>query len=147
MSDATTPTTEPKTQPSLFTRLAAVEAELQSMRNAFTGLKADHQALREDRDEWRWRVERLLADREQGVLNRCFGRTEKALDFAVAWLRPLPPTRLRVLFRFFRFVFDKPKNDVAVAFAGPSHGPHAVHDGRLDLNEALVPVALHGPPR
>ena len=33
-----------------------------------------------------------------------------------------------------------------VALAGPAHGPHAVHHRRLDLDEALAPIALHGPP-
>ena len=32
-----------------------------------------------------------------------------------------------------------------VALAGPAHGPHAVDHSRLDLDEALAPIALHGP--
>jgi hypothetical protein len=33
-----------------------------------------------------------------------------------------------------------------LALARPAHGPHAVHHSRLDLDEALAPMALHGPP-
>ena len=61
-------TMEPK-QPSLFTRLGAGRGPAQAQKTLLTGLKADHDALREDRDEWRWRAERLLANRE-----RQFGR-------------------------------------------------------------------------
>ena len=53
---------------SLFTRLAAVEVELHGMTRLVAGLKADHDAMRKDRDEWRWRAERLLADQERGFL-------------------------------------------------------------------------------
>ena len=31
--------------------------------------------------------------------------------------------------------FDEPQDDVAVALAGPAHGPHAVDHSRLDLDE------------
>jgi hypothetical protein len=41
-------------------------------------------------------------------------------------------------------VAREPKNDVAVALARAAHGPHAVNHRRLDLDEALVPIALHG---
>jgi hypothetical protein len=49
-------------QPSLFARLTAVEAELLAMKDMLTELKVNHDELRRDRDEWRWRAERLLAD-------------------------------------------------------------------------------------
>ncbi|MBV8107177.1 MAG: hypothetical protein JO223_21650 [Hyphomicrobiales bacterium] len=54
-------------QPSLFTRLTAVEAELRAMKDMLDGLKVNQDQLRRDRDEWRWRAERLLADQEQGA--------------------------------------------------------------------------------
>jgi hypothetical protein len=40
----------------------------------------------------------------------------------------------------------QPQDDFAIALAGPAHGPHAIDDRPLDLNEALAPIALHGPP-
>src|SRR3984885_14025179 len=55
MSDATAPP-EAKPQPSLFTRVRAVEAELEAMKALVAGLAEDHEALRTDRDEWRWRA-------------------------------------------------------------------------------------------
>jgi hypothetical protein len=48
---------------SLFTRLSGVEVELRDLKDLVAGLRADHDAMRKDRDEWRWRAERLLADR------------------------------------------------------------------------------------
>src|SRR5271157_1289797 len=45
-----------------------------------------------------------------------------------------------------RLQFDEPPDDVAVALARLAHGPHANNDGRLDLDEALAPFTLHGPP-
>ena len=45
-------------QPSLFTRLAVVEAELRAMKDMFAELKVNQYELRHDRDEWRWRAER-----------------------------------------------------------------------------------------
>jgi len=157
-------------QPSLFTRLAAVEAELQTLRDTLDGLKEDHDALRADRDEWRWRAERVLADREMGILGRWSWRVEQTLGFAVARLRlllqeraPEIPRRLgRFLLRFAatpgrgqaafavgfaRFKLHEPQDDGTVALAGPPHGSHPIDDGGLDLDEASVPVALHGPSR
>jgi len=69
MSDATAPP-ELRPQPSLFTRVRAVEAELEAMKALVAGLGEDHEALRKDRDEWRWRAEYLLAERQNGVLDR-----------------------------------------------------------------------------
>ena len=57
-------------QPSLFTRVTAVEAELRAMKDMLDGLKVDQDELRLDRDQWRWRAERLLADQERGLLWR-----------------------------------------------------------------------------
>ena len=69
MSDATAPL-EPKPQPSLFTRVRAVEAELETMKALVAGLAEDHEALRTDRDEWRWRAEYLLAESQKSFLDR-----------------------------------------------------------------------------
>ena len=54
-------------QPSLFTRLTAVEAELSAMKDILAELKVNQDELRRDRDEWRWRAERLLADLQRGA--------------------------------------------------------------------------------
>ena len=43
--------------------------------------------------------------------------------------------------------FDKPKDDGAVTLAGAPHRSHTINHGRLDLDKALIPVALHGPSR
>ena len=45
-----------------------------------------------------------------------------------------------------RLDLDQPQDHVGVILARPAHGPHAVDDGRLDLDEAFALVALHGPP-
>jgi hypothetical protein len=69
MSDAVaTPEQRPHT--SLFTRLRIVEAELEELKALFADLREDHEALREDRDEWRWRAEYLLAESQKGFLGR-----------------------------------------------------------------------------
>src|SRR5277367_5301146 len=78
MSDATA-TPEVKAHPSLFTRLRVVEAELHTLKALFADLKEDHEALREDRDEWRWRAEYLLAE----VQKRFFGRWGQRIEAAV----------------------------------------------------------------
>jgi hypothetical protein len=82
MSDATaTPALGPHT--SLFTRLRVVEAELEALKALVAGLKEDHEALREDRDEWRWRAEYLLAESQKGFFNRWSQRlAEAATPFA-----------------------------------------------------------------
>jgi hypothetical protein len=54
-------------QPSLFTRLAAVEAELRATKDMLAALKVNEDELRRDRDEWRWQAERLLADLQRGA--------------------------------------------------------------------------------
>ncbi len=71
-------------QPSLFTRLQAVEAELQAMKDLLAELKVNHDGLRRDRDEWRWRAERLLNDRERGAFWRWRKRADAALDSIIA---------------------------------------------------------------
>ena len=45
-----------------------------------------------------------------------------------------------------RLDLDQPQDHVGVVLARLAHGPHAVDDGRLDLDEAFALVALHGPP-
>jgi hypothetical protein len=76
MSDATA---TPEPQPSLFTRVRVVEAELQTMKALVADLKEDHKALREDRDEWRWRAEYLLAEAQKGFFSRWGQRIEAAV--------------------------------------------------------------------
>jgi hypothetical protein len=85
MSDATaTPELRPHT--SLFTRLRVVETELQTLKALFADLREDHDALREDRDEWRWRAEYLLAEAQRGLLGR-WGR--RIADVAKPFARRL----------------------------------------------------------
>jgi chromosome condensin MukBEF ATPase and DNA-binding subunit MukB len=76
-------------QPSLFTRLTAVEAELLAMRDMLAELKVNQDELRQDRDEWRWRAERLLADLERGAWSRWCNRAAAALDAVTASLSGL----------------------------------------------------------
>jgi hypothetical protein len=78
MSDATA-TPEVKAHLSLFTRLRVVEAELHTLKALFADLKEDHEALREDRDEWRWRAEYLLAEVQKGFFGRWGQRIEAAV--------------------------------------------------------------------
>jgi hypothetical protein len=80
---------EDRLQISLFTRLNAVEAELRAMKDLLADLKVNEDALRRDRDEWRWRAERLLADRERGALWRWGRRADAALDIFGAILLKL----------------------------------------------------------
>jgi hypothetical protein len=75
MSDATA---TPEPQPSLFTRLRVVETELHTLKTQFADLAEDHEALRKDRDEWRWRAEYLLAERQNGFLDRWGRRLAEA---------------------------------------------------------------------
>src|ERR1700733_4243135 len=88
MSDATAPP-EAKPQPSLFTRVRAVEAELEAMKALVAGLAQDHEALRTDRDEWRWRAEYLLAERQSGFLDRWGRRLAEAVNPLVRRLSAL----------------------------------------------------------
>jgi hypothetical protein len=71
-------------QPSLFTRVAAVEAELRAMRDKLAELKVNQDELGRDRDEWRWRAERLLAELQRGAWWRWRRRTAAALDDVIA---------------------------------------------------------------
>jgi hypothetical protein len=48
--------------------------------------------------------------------------------------------------RIARPQFDEPQDDLAVALAGPAHGPHAADSRRFDLDEAFVPIVLQRPP-
>jgi hypothetical protein len=80
---------EEKLQLSLFTRLNAVEAELRAMKDMLAELKVNQDGLRRDRDEWRWRAERLLADQENGALWRWRRRADAALDAVTASLSKL----------------------------------------------------------
>jgi hypothetical protein len=78
MSDATA-TPEVRQNPSLFTRLRVVETELDELKALVADLKEDHDALREDRDEWRWRAEYLLAEGQKGFLDRLGRRLAEAV--------------------------------------------------------------------
>jgi hypothetical protein len=71
-------------QPSLFTRLAVAEAELLVMKDMLAELKVNQDELRRDRDEWRWRAERLLADLQRGAWWRWRRRAAAALDAVTA---------------------------------------------------------------
>jgi hypothetical protein len=73
-------------QPSLFTRLAVAEAELRAMKDMLAELKVNQDELRHDRDEWRWRAERLLADQQRGAWWRWCNRAAAALDAVAASL-------------------------------------------------------------
>ena len=88
MLDATAPL-ELKPHTSLFTRLRIVEAELEELKALFADLKEDHDALREDRDEWRWRAEYLLAERQSGFLDRWGRRLAEAAKPLVRRLNAL----------------------------------------------------------
>jgi hypothetical protein len=77
---------EHKLQRSLFTRLAVVEAELLAMRDRLAELTVNQDELRRDRDEWRWRAERLLADLQRGAWWRWYSRAAAALDAVTASL-------------------------------------------------------------
>jgi len=77
MSDATaTPALGQHT--SLFTRLRIVEAELEALKALVADLEEDLEALREDRDEWRWRAEYLLAESRKGFFDRWGQRLAEA---------------------------------------------------------------------
>lgn len=76
-------------QISLFTRLRTVEAELRAMKDLLAELKVNQDELRRDRDEWRWRAERMLAEQERGLFGRWRKRTDAALDIVTASLSKL----------------------------------------------------------
>lgn len=123
-------------QPSLFTRLTAVEAELSAMKDILAELKVNQDELRRDRDEWRWRVERLLADLQQGTWWRWYNRAAAALDAGTAR---------------FRGVLADLQNRLSEMRASrellQGRDQRPAHHRRLDLGEALLPIALHGPCR
>ncbi len=73
-------------QPSLFTRLASGEAELSAMKDMLAELKVNQDELRRDRDEWRWRTERLLAELQRGSWWRWRRRAAATLDGVIASL-------------------------------------------------------------
>ena len=59
------------------------------MRDMLAELKVNQDELRQDRDEWRWRAERLLADLQRGAWWRSCNRAAAALDAVTASLRGL----------------------------------------------------------
>ena len=54
------------------------------MKEMLAELKVNQDELRQDRDEWRWRAERLLADLQRGALWRWWNRAAAALDSVTA---------------------------------------------------------------
>jgi len=54
------------------------------MRDMLAELKVNQDELRRDRDEWRWRAERLLADLQRGAWGRWCNRAAAALDAVTA---------------------------------------------------------------
>jgi hypothetical protein len=73
-------------QPSLFTRLAAAEAELLAMKDMLAELRVNQDELRKDREEWRWRAEYVLAELKRGAFWRWRRRTASALNAIAASL-------------------------------------------------------------
>jgi len=71
-------------QPSLFSRLAVAEAELRAMKDMLAELRVNHDELRKNRDEWRWRAERLLVEQQRGALWRWRRRAASALNAVTA---------------------------------------------------------------
>jgi len=59
------------------------------MKDLLADLKVNQDGLRRDRDEWRWRAERLLKDQESGPFWRWNRRATAALDFITASLSEL----------------------------------------------------------
>ena len=54
------------------------------MKDMLDELKVNQDELRRDRDEWRWRAERLLADLQRGAWWRWRRRNSAALDGVIA---------------------------------------------------------------
>ena len=90
-----------------------------------------------------------------GLWGRMSNRVEKAFGRVIGHLWALLRTPLATVlqavrrgpFWFARLKRDEPQDDAAVTLAGAANGPHPVHDGGLDLDEALTAVTLHGPSR
>jgi hypothetical protein len=84
--------------------------------------------MRNSRDEWRWRAERLLADQERGLLGRLSNRVEAAFGRVIAhlWIlvRALLATVLQAIrrgrFWFARLKLDEPQDDATVTL-GQDH--------------------------
>ena len=124
-------------QPSLFTRLTAVEAELSAMKDILAELKVNQDELRRDRDEWRWRAERLLADLQQGTRWRWYNRAAAALDAGTA--------RFRGVLADLQNRLSEMRASRGSCVKAATNAPF--NHRRLDLGEALLPIALHGPCR
>ena len=81
-------------------------------------------------------------------IKAAFGRLiAPSLDIVRTRLATVPQAVRRGPFWFARLKLDEPQDDATVALAGMAHRPHSVHDGRLDLDEALTMVTLHRPSR
>ena len=68
-------TTPPATPATYETapRLAALDAEVRGLRDLLAEVKANRDELRQDRDEWRGRAERLLTDQRRPWWRRLAG--------------------------------------------------------------------------
>ena len=74
-------------QPSLFTRLTVVEAELLAMKDMLAELKVNQDELRRDRDEWRWPRSVCSWIFQRGAWWRWHRRADEVLDAATSWFR------------------------------------------------------------
>ncbi len=70
--DATAPVT-PATADEMALRLAAIEAEVKGLRELLAEVRASRDELRQDRDDWRGRAERLLVDQRRPWWRRLAG--------------------------------------------------------------------------
>jgi hypothetical protein len=75
-------------QSSLFTRLTMVDAEFSAVRGLPTELQVNQDELRRNRDEWRWRAERLLSGLQGGVV-AVAQTADEVLDAVTSWFRGL----------------------------------------------------------
>jgi hypothetical protein len=60
---------------------------LSAVKGTLAELQVSQDELRRDRDEWRWRAERLLADLQRGVWRRWGRRADEVLDAVTSWFR------------------------------------------------------------
>jgi hypothetical protein len=75
---ATAPETQPATgamadEMALRLAMAAIEAEVKGLRDLLAEVRASRDELRQDRDEWRGRAERLLTDQRRPWWRRLAG--------------------------------------------------------------------------
>ena len=68
-----TPLRDLHATPDVVTRMAELEAELRGLKELLAEVRANRDELREDRDQWRGRAERLLVDQRQPWWKRMVG--------------------------------------------------------------------------